>query len=74
MYDLGRTFSLSGLKERLDRDVLFAPISMLAASVLVSIAPAEGAAALREEVCSELKITKVNFYPFCCFFSPSILP
>jgi len=34
---------------------------MLAASVLVSIAPAEKAAALREEVCNELKISKVNF-------------
>lgn len=54
----------SGLKEDLERDVLFAPISMLAASVLVAISPTERAAALQEEVCGELKMTKVNFDAF----------
>jgi hypothetical protein len=44
----------------LERDVLFAPISMLAASVLVSVSPAERAAVLREEVCNKLNITKVT--------------
>jgi len=57
----GRSFSLPKLKEGLERDVLFAPISMLAASVLVAVSPAERAAALREEVCGRLKMTKVNF-------------
>lgn len=60
----GDLSSQSGLKECLERDVLFAPISVLAASVLVAICPAERAATLREEVCSELKITKVNFRSF----------
>jgi hypothetical protein len=34
---------------------------MLAAAALVAISPAERAASLQEEVCSKLKITKVNF-------------
>ena len=37
---------------------------MLAASVLVAISPTERAAALQEEVCGELEITKVNFDAF----------
>ena len=49
------------LKEGLGRDVLFAPISMLAASVLVAVSPTESAPALREEICGQLKMTKVIF-------------
>ena len=56
----GATLLSVWAKGVLGRDVLFAPISMLAASVLVAISPPERTAALREEVCDELKITKVN--------------
>lgn len=61
-----RSRFLSRLKEGLERDVLFAPISMLAASVLVAVYPAESVPTFREEICSELKMTKVNFLSHYC--------
>jgi hypothetical protein len=50
---------------------LFAPISALAAAVLVAVSTIEKAPALREEVCGELKLKKVNFLSFLQTVSPS---
>ncbi|KAF9781374.1 hypothetical protein BJ322DRAFT_1080688 [Thelephora terrestris] len=72
--DLTRRFWVRMFDALLQRDVLSAPISMLAAAALVAISPAERAASLQEEVCSKLKITKVNFrLRLLVFPPPSIL-